>query len=595
MIADVEIVDVVARPALAAWSTTSVVITDSRSWRSISRPITGEPPRGTARRLHCADSSQRGSGARCEWSRFLRDFDCSALNSTGRCSARPAADRLEVRQAEKEAHAVRKPGSPARAQHGEFGTQFCAESTKWRSSNFAPDGRVELRASRRKRFHFARSPRCDRGSWELMRRAGACSPRELGQRPRTIVARRLGGDPRGTSGRRAGVSPTSGRPEIRTGRSRRIQRGHEMRERAATAGHRAFDLSTDGDGYASDVRGTNLAIQRISQRGAWNALVDERCCSARYSAPKNRRRARPQRRAARRRREGAFAGRSSWDRLSRLARPESKTAAPVIAQQGYRDIARALRRNSDKQRTTTIRAIASIRDMKLTLRLDPNRLRRWHVRLAERLARRAGTRVSVEWNAAGEPLAIGGRTAVHAGAAGLRLARRTTRRAPHRARSSRDLARHPKRPISCSILPRSAARGADSGADLADQFDGVADEAAALAALMHGAHACRVDHRCGDRRRHRERASRAPKPAAILTLAYRDVLARTATLIIAALDGAASRTRGGRVSAHALSTAHDRAVRREIARPRGRAEALSVSATTRRTGASAGASSRAPT
>ena len=42
--------------------------------------------------------------------------------------------------------------------------------------------------------------------------------------------------------------------------------------------------------------------------------------------------------------------------------------------------------------------------MKLTLRLDPNRLRRWHVRLAERLARRADTQVSVVWHAAGEPL-----------------------------------------------------------------------------------------------------------------------------------------------------------------------------------------------
>ena len=42
--------------------------------------------------------------------------------------------------------------------------------------------------------------------------------------------------------------------------------------------------------------------------------------------------------------------------------------------------------------------------MKLTLRLDPNRLRRWHVRLAERLARRADTQVSVVWHASGEPL-----------------------------------------------------------------------------------------------------------------------------------------------------------------------------------------------
>src|SRR4051812_13230507 len=49
-------------------------------------------------------------------------------------------------------------------------------------------------------------------------------------------------------------------------------------------------------------------------------------------------------------------------------------------------------------------SFASVRDMKLTLRLDPTRLRRWHVRLAGRLAQRADTRVAVEWNGASEPL-----------------------------------------------------------------------------------------------------------------------------------------------------------------------------------------------
>src|SRR5437773_10712070 len=42
--------------------------------------------------------------------------------------------------------------------------------------------------------------------------------------------------------------------------------------------------------------------------------------------------------------------------------------------------------------------------MKFTLRLDPKRVRRWHVALADRLARRAGTRVSIEWSSSGEPL-----------------------------------------------------------------------------------------------------------------------------------------------------------------------------------------------
>ena len=42
--------------------------------------------------------------------------------------------------------------------------------------------------------------------------------------------------------------------------------------------------------------------------------------------------------------------------------------------------------------------------MKLALRLDPNRLRRWHLRLAERLARRLATSVCVEWTQGMEPL-----------------------------------------------------------------------------------------------------------------------------------------------------------------------------------------------
>src|SRR6478672_7592566 len=43
------------------------------------------------------------------------------------------------------------------------------------------------------------------------------------------------------------------------------------------------------------------------------------------------------------------------------------------------------------------RATAPHQDMNLTLRLDPGRLRVWHVRLAERLARRNGVRLAVEF------------------------------------------------------------------------------------------------------------------------------------------------------------------------------------------------------
>ena len=42
--------------------------------------------------------------------------------------------------------------------------------------------------------------------------------------------------------------------------------------------------------------------------------------------------------------------------------------------------------------------------MKLTLRLNPKGLRRWHVALADALARRPDMQVSVEWNSNSESL-----------------------------------------------------------------------------------------------------------------------------------------------------------------------------------------------
>src|SRR5437763_3896570 len=41
---------------------------------------------------------------------------------------------------------------------------------------------------------------------------------------------------------------------------------------------------------------------------------------------------------------------------------------------------------------------------RLIVRLDPTRLRRWHVQLVERLARRPNVQVGVEWAATGEEL-----------------------------------------------------------------------------------------------------------------------------------------------------------------------------------------------
>jgi len=49
-------------------------------------------------------------------------------------------------------------------------------------------------------------------------------------------------------------------------------------------------------------------------------------------------------------------------------------------------------------------AIVLMWNMKLVLRLDPTRLRRWHIHLAARIARRTDTQVSVEWSPGAEPL-----------------------------------------------------------------------------------------------------------------------------------------------------------------------------------------------
>src|SRR5215470_2763872 len=80
---------------------------------------------------------------------------------------------------------------------------------------------------------------------------------------------------------------------------------------------------------------------------------------------------------------------------------KSDTSFP---RKGYRENRQAFSRESRHselgQVPTSIRDAAQV-DMQLTLRLDPARLRQWHVRLAERLARRANTRVAIEWSASG--------------------------------------------------------------------------------------------------------------------------------------------------------------------------------------------------
>lgn len=174
--------------------------------------------------------------------------------------------------------------------------------------------------------------------------------------------------------------------------------------------------------------------------------------------------------------------------------------------------------------------------MNLTLRLDPNRLRRWHVALADALARRAGMRVSIEWNSTGEPLpsALPLLFALERLVYGL-PANDTASAAPADFARFVNSAGEPD-----LILDLTAGGLSESARTWRLTFDGVADETGALAALLHGrtpvvaitdiaTNAVIVSGRPGT------------ETGGILTLAYRDVLARTTMLVLAALDGAASR------------------------------------------------------
>lgn len=174
--------------------------------------------------------------------------------------------------------------------------------------------------------------------------------------------------------------------------------------------------------------------------------------------------------------------------------------------------------------------------MKLTLRLDPNRLRRWHLRLAERLARRPDTRVGVEWSAGAEPLpgAVALLFSLERLIYGLSPGDEMTM-APGEFARYAVLADAPDVVLD---FTNAAARGGTRTWRIT--FDG-GDEIAALAALTARrtpiVAVADAESGAGISGGHPGTES-----AGIFTLAWRDVMARTATLIAAALDGAGATT-----------------------------------------------------
>ncbi len=182
--------------------------------------------------------------------------------------------------------------------------------------------------------------------------------------------------------------------------------------------------------------------------------------------------------------------------------------------------------------------------MRLTIRLDPNRLRQWHLRLVQRLAQRPLTRVAVEWGGGAAPLPH----AATVVAAIECLLYRLPGRSPFAVASPADFA---------LFVPRDGGGPDDVVFDLCGgdprpgertwhlYFDGRRAEAAAIGALIRSRTpvVSIVDASTGS-----EIVSGHPgvQNSRVLARAFDDVMARTATLVKAALDGATPRFRGER-------------------------------------------------
>src|SRR5712691_1875634 len=175
--------------------------------------------------------------------------------------------------------------------------------------------------------------------------------------------------------------------------------------------------------------------------------------------------------------------------------------------------------------------------MRLILRLDPNRLRRWHVCLVERLEQRPNVELSIEWAETKEklPLTIPLLFALE------RLVYGLPGDHPASAAEAKDLAPFltARREHADLVLDFSNDNPQQGERTWKVTFDGFSGEVAALAALTQWRTpvVAVIDASTGV-----EIVSGHPgtESGGVLVLAFQDVLARTATLITAALDGGAA-------------------------------------------------------
>jgi hypothetical protein len=176
--------------------------------------------------------------------------------------------------------------------------------------------------------------------------------------------------------------------------------------------------------------------------------------------------------------------------------------------------------------------------MRLILRLDPNRLRRWHLRLVDRLTKRSGVELGVQWVVTGEkvPSALALLFTLE------RLVYRLLADGIAAEAEAGDLARF--------VDTRKA--GADLVLDFTGgipragertwhiTFDGVASETAALAAIAEWRTPV-VSIKDASSGAEIVTGHPGTESAGVFVLAFEDVLARTSTLVIAALDDAGAR------------------------------------------------------
>jgi hypothetical protein len=182
--------------------------------------------------------------------------------------------------------------------------------------------------------------------------------------------------------------------------------------------------------------------------------------------------------------------------------------------------------------------------MRLIIRLDPDRLKQWHLRLVQRLAHRPLTRIAVEWRPGGASLP---RAAVLT-AAIERLVFRLRDRNPFAAAAPADFAPFVSRdggPAGDAILDLSCGPARPDEPTWQLRFDGRAEVAAAIGALIRSRTpvVSVVDAATGA-----EIVSGHPgaQNGRVLACAFDDVMARTATLVKAVLDGSTLRHGGER-------------------------------------------------